>query len=69
HTYRERSDGKTFTLKHRKDYIQYKPTDKDGENKEEKKTEESVDAPAPVGSVSSEEVASSAQEASTSLDS
>ncbi|KAG0014951.1 DTW domain-containing protein 1 [Podila clonocystis] len=63
HTYRERSDGKTFTLKHRKDYIQYEPK---GEDKEENAATSSV---APAGSVSSEEVSSSAQGASTPLDS
>ncbi|KAG0344251.1 DTW domain-containing protein 1 [Podila minutissima] len=57
-TYRERSDGKTFTLKHRKDYIQYEPK---GEDMDEEKEENATTCTAaPVGSVSSE-ASSSAQ--------
>ncbi|KFH62761.1 hypothetical protein MVEG_11287 [Podila verticillata NRRL 6337] len=64
HTYRERSDGKTFTLKHRKDYIQYEPKDK--EDKEEKEKEKESTTIAEEGSgLASEEVSSSSAEGSS----
>ncbi|KAG0065969.1 DTW domain-containing protein 1, partial [Podila epicladia] len=66
HTYRERSDGKTFTLKHRKDYIQYEPK---GESKDKEKEDNAATCTAaPVGSVLEEEASSTQGTSTTPLD-